>query len=87
MRALPVMWAVHGSALRFLAAARPGDGALLNSDMRGRDPFLNEMIEVLAQHPSGDTGRSRYETDKNRDTSCIIHRIFDVYLPVPPDAL
>ena len=24
-------------------------GALLNSDMRGRDPFLNEMIELLTQ--------------------------------------
>ena len=45
MRALPVMWAVRGSAFRFLAPARPGDGALLNSDMRGRDPFDYKMIQ------------------------------------------
>ena len=33
----------------FLAAARPGDGALLNSDMGGSDPFDYKMIEVLTQ--------------------------------------
>ena len=49
MRALPVMWAVHGYAFRFLAPARSGDGALLNSDMGGSDPFPNEMIELLTQ--------------------------------------
>ena len=43
------MWAVRGYTFRFLAPARPGDGALPNSDMRGRDPFLNEMIELLTQ--------------------------------------
>jgi hypothetical protein len=55
MRAASVMWAVHGSALRFLAAARPGDGALPNSNMRGRagrDPLCSDdkkfkMIELL----------------------------------------
>ena len=49
MRAPSVMWAVRGYTFRFLAPARPGDGALPNSDMRGRDPFLNEMIELLTQ--------------------------------------
>ena len=49
MCALPVMWAVCGSALRFLTAARPGDGALLNYDMGGSDPFDYKMIEVLTQ--------------------------------------
>ena len=49
MRALPVMWAVHGSASRFMAAARPGDGALPNSDMCGSEPFDYKMIEVLTQ--------------------------------------
>ena len=43
MRAPSVMWAVRGYAFRFLAPARPGDGALPNSDMRGRDPFLNKI--------------------------------------------
>ena len=45
------MWAVRGYTFRFLAPARPGDGALPNSDMRGRDPFPNEMIQPLTQHP------------------------------------
>ena len=52
MRAPSVMWAVRGYTFRFLAPARPGDGALPNSDMRGRDPFLNEMIELLTQRAS-----------------------------------
>ena len=59
MRALPVMWAVHGSALRFLAPARSGDGALLNSDMRGRDPFDYKMIEVLTQRAKSACGHER----------------------------
>ena len=49
IRALPVMWAVRGYTFRFLAPARPGDVALPNSDMRGRDPFLNEMFELFTQ--------------------------------------
>ena len=49
MRAPSVMWAVRGYTFRFLAPARPGDVALPNSDMRGRDPFLNEMFELFTQ--------------------------------------
>ena len=47
--ALPHSWAVHSFNQNVRTPSRSGDGALLNSDMRGRDPFLNEMIELLTQ--------------------------------------
>ena len=47
--ALPHSWAVHSFNQNVRTPSRSGDGALLNSDMRGRDPFDDKMIELLTK--------------------------------------
>jgi hypothetical protein len=47
--ALPHSWTVPSLSQTVRTPSSSGDGALPNSDMRGRDPFLNEMIELLVQ--------------------------------------
>ena len=47
--ALPDTWAVRSLSQTVRTPSRSGDGALPNSDMRGRDPFDYKMIEVLTQ--------------------------------------
>ena len=42
--ALPHSWAVHSFNQNVRTPSRSGDGALPNSDMRGRDPFDYKMI-------------------------------------------
>ena len=66
--ALPHSWAVHSFNQNVRTPSRSGGGALLNSDMRGRDPFLNEMIELLTQRAwtplTPSSGRGRESRDR-----------------------
>ena len=76
--ALPHSWAVHSFNQNVRTPSRSGDGALLNSDMRGRDPFLNEMIELLTQRAGSVSMRAQDPAAGNGPFPAIIRSIFPI---------